>query len=592
MFDRSDKEIPLAEIQDAKSLATPAAMLRSLATGGSAHVRSAVAHNANTSADILGTLSNDNDIRVLSAVAGNENTNRSTFERLLGNAEKLVDSYLKERELLSTAPPPHGESDAEVRQRALLPTIWALSANPATPTDVLHQISGRQPRELAGGLLRGGIRRKTIRGNLLHNPQSGTVTAKRLLGGADLDERISLATGVATPPNTLAVLADDRSMKVRRGVACNRLTPPLALDRLAGDPHRDVRAAAARSTRCSEEALSYLAVDGHIDVRRAAAANRSTPPVSLDMLAAAPETVMFVAGNPNCPPSTLASIATSVCSPALPDLDADSVRRETCAQLARNRSTPADALRTIANFVAGDSASGGHMRMSMLESIAENPAAPPDVLDVIATSGGDRLRGAVASNPSAAEATLRALSSGRGDFVCSKLVGNLSCPEAVLRTLAEEMIDDLRYSLASSRAAPSDILRDLARDPALTFYLAANTATPSDVLSDIARMGKPKYRARVAANVSAPPGILATLAAADDPEIRALVASNPATPTATQQTLCGDPSAKVRAAIVQSPELPGQILEFLRYDESELVYIGNAPDETLESWAIADIPGL
>ena len=71
--------------------------------------------------------------------------------------------------------------------------------------------------------------------------------------------------------------------------------------------------------------------------RRAAAANRSTPPESLDMLAAAPETVMFVAGNPNCPPNTLASTTTSVCSPATPDPDANNVRMETCAQLARNR---------------------------------------------------------------------------------------------------------------------------------------------------------------------------------------------------------------------------------------------------------------
>ena len=115
-------------------------------------------------------------------------------------------------------------------------------------------------------MLAGGNPRASIRGNLLHNPQSATVTAKRLLDGADLDERISLATAAATPPNTLAVLADDGSMKVRRGVAHNRQTAPLALRRLAGDPHRDVRAAAAQSTRCPDEALSDLAGDGHIDV--------------------------------------------------------------------------------------------------------------------------------------------------------------------------------------------------------------------------------------------------------------------------------------------------------------------------------------
>ena len=91
--------------------------------------------------------------------------------------------------------------------------------------------------------------------------------------------KLELAYNTNTPPETLALLAQDEYFSVRYGVVCNPSTPPEVLTILAQDENEDVRWEVAYNPNTPPETLTILARDEDADVRRGAEQNPNYIPV-------------------------------------------------------------------------------------------------------------------------------------------------------------------------------------------------------------------------------------------------------------------------------------------------------------------------
>ena len=83
--------------------------------------------------------------------------------------------------------------------------------------------------------------------------------------------RLAIASDHRVPAATLAELARDPDVEVRRWVAGNVATPPVALAKLARDPDPEVRRTVAWNDAIPPAALAELARDPDPDVRRTVA---------------------------------------------------------------------------------------------------------------------------------------------------------------------------------------------------------------------------------------------------------------------------------------------------------------------------------
>ena len=100
-----------------------------------------------------------------------------------------------------------------------------------------------------------------------------------------LQERKELARNPNTPPETLAILAQDEDEYMRNRVAHNSNTPPETLTGLARDEDEDIRWRVADNLNTPPEALTLLARDENYYVRYGVARNPSTTPEILTILA-------------------------------------------------------------------------------------------------------------------------------------------------------------------------------------------------------------------------------------------------------------------------------------------------------------------
>ena len=281
--------------------------------------------------------------------------------------------------------------------------------------------------------------------------RAGVAAANPLLGAemAPVAVRINLAVRRTTSPDALARLAGDPDIVVRQSVAKNNATPPETLALLAEgrSPYSDVRRSVANNNATPPDILTRLAEDPDPGIRRGVAGNRVTPPETVWRLASdADERVRWVAnlyeGRPrttraeeskklqalvalkdNTPPETFARLAED------PDI---TVRHS----VAWNNATPSDTLARLAEdkdefvraFVAG------------------NNAAPPDILARLAADPEFDDRRSVANN-------------------------NAPPPEALAR-LAEDTDDRMRLHVAGNEATPPETLARLAEDPNYAVRLA------------------------------------------------------------------------------------------------------------------------
>jgi hypothetical protein len=126
-----------------------------------------------------------------------------------------------------------------------------------------------------------------------------------------LQERKELARNPNTPPETLAILAQDEDEYMRNRVAWNHNTTPEILTLLARDKDSWVHRGVAQNPNTSPETLTLLARDEDWGVRWGVARNPNAPPETLTLLAR-DESVGVrwgVARNPNAPPETLTLLA-------------------------------------------------------------------------------------------------------------------------------------------------------------------------------------------------------------------------------------------------------------------------------------------
>lgn len=93
----------------------------------------------------------------------------------------------------------------------------------------------------------------------------------------ELRRLCELAENPATPPEVLALLAEDEDWRVRIRVAKNPATPPEVLVLLAEDPVLEVRIEVGRNTHTPIESLKKLAEDPERGVRFWVAVNPSCP---------------------------------------------------------------------------------------------------------------------------------------------------------------------------------------------------------------------------------------------------------------------------------------------------------------------------
>ena len=189
--------------------------------------------------------------------------------------------------------------------------------------------------------------------------------------------RLAIASDHRVPAATLAELARDPDVEVRRWVAGNVATPPVALAKLARDPDPEVRRTVAWNDAIPPAALAELARDPDPDVRRTVARTYATPPAALAELARDPdlEVRRWVAENGATPPTALAEL--------MYDLDL-----EVRPGVARNYATPPVALAELARDPDPEVRRG----------VAANAAAPPATLAELARDPEPEVRRRAARN--------------------------------------------------------------------------------------------------------------------------------------------------------------------------------------------------
>ncbi|MCL6526889.1 MAG: hypothetical protein K6T57_08390 [Thermaceae bacterium] len=334
----------------------------------------------------------------------------------------------------------------------------------------------------------------------------------------------------------------------------------------------------AQDPRCKPERLRRLASLTE-EVRRAVAANPNTPAEVLVRLAVRyPQEVLqnpvldlLLLVNPNW----LAEI------PAF----------------ARNRllaqpSVPVGFLRWAA----------GNGDLAALQSLAQNPSTPPELLEPLLTSPlpgvaeAARLHLSLETCPY--ETALWWLEADADPLQLRQLALVGLIPGWLMPRLVREPDPTLREYLAASGQTPPELLEALLLDENEEVRRAAqaNPATPREALERFTRLelgepaevplellarGHPWARTLVARYPYTPPGLLEQLSGDEDWRVRAAAAANPGLEPGKLLRLAGDSDPDVRLATAANPRTPAEALERLASDENERVRAAAAANPSL-----------
>jgi hypothetical protein len=219
-----------ARVSLAQDKKTAPAALYELASDSSAQVRAAVAARPDAPAEALRPLARDRDRTVRETVAKNPATSQGNLLRLLGDADRWVR--------------------------------WAVAANPSCDARVRGKMAKAQDKELRGLL----AEMRALEPEL----------AELLIGDASPEVRERLARHTFDP-EVISALLQDRTVRVRKGLAINEQTNAEQRHLLAQDSSPDVRAALVRAVELDEADLRLLLNDRSVEVRRSMAASTVTP---------------------------------------------------------------------------------------------------------------------------------------------------------------------------------------------------------------------------------------------------------------------------------------------------------------------------
>jgi hypothetical protein len=220
-----------ARISLAQDRTTTPAALFDLASDPSPQVRAAVAARPDAPAEALRPLTRDRDRSVREAVARNPSTSQGNLLRLVGDADRWVR--------------------------------WAVAANPAVDARLRNVMAKAQDKEL--------------RGLLAEMPALEPDLAALLVTDASPEVRERLASHTGNP-DIIDALLQDRTVRVRKGLAINQRTSAEQRHLLAQDSSPDVRAALVRAVELDEADLRALLDDRSVEVRRSMATSAVTPP--------------------------------------------------------------------------------------------------------------------------------------------------------------------------------------------------------------------------------------------------------------------------------------------------------------------------
>ncbi|MFI2738478.1 Mucin-2 [Streptomyces sp. NPDC018711] len=413
-----------------------------------------------------------------------------------------------------------------------------IARNSALPTPLLLRLlafdggGARPPRD---ALRRGGLAGQAVEVILAH-PDPGV--------------RIDFALSARAEAVQRARLADDPSPKVRVALAYGpdrlpRTTveplPDAVCARLLDDPDPSVRAALLDSPHLAPSFVASMAAHHDPAARRGAVrAWGILSPGERSALLADPD------------PGVRRAAALREC------------RRDArlTAELLHGPESATEALRR--GLLARTDAERCVAERRHLESLAENPSLPADLVERLAVDPDEAVRLAVSVRPELDETRRMAIDFtaddfDRGDGV--RWVRDGSADPEVLRRAATSAHPLLRRAAARSPHLPPDLLRLLARveDPVLENLLGIHHPdTPEEVLMRVfARLGG-TFSAWMAETHPRFPreGLAARYADHPDGNYRRLAVRDPAATPELIERLSHDPAVWTRQAAVGDPRLP------------------------------------
>ncbi len=265
-------------------------------------------------------------------------------------------------------------------------------------------------------------------------------------------------------------------------------------------------------------------------------------------------------------------------------------------------------------------------------SIVQNPHAPPEILDRLASHASVMVRQAVARHPNTSPQTLRTLSRATERETRVAVARNAQTPFDVLQQLASDANSRVRGAVARNVAAPEDLLEILSSDEcgAVRLDVALHPQTPIRVLEQLATDNEGRVlhallrhpnlptnlnsfvqercshatqwnswlpEKSVAANPKTPVEMLEKLALSPLLPTRRRVARHPNTPLNVLETLARDDDMFVRAGVAENPNATSALLEILILDADWWVRAAVAKNhnaspqllETLTNDALSDM---
>lgn len=249
----------------------------------------------------------------------------------------------------------------------------------------------------------------------------------------------------------------------------------------------------------------------------------------------------------------------------------------TCRLVAGNPSTPLTVLERFSNC-------DSPYLYAERAAVAENPALPRNLLELLSKDSNYHVRGVVAEKPSTPAYLLESLSKDPEAWVRWKLAQNTSTSASTLVALSNDVDRDVRFRVAGNPFTPLEVLMLLAEDSdnSIQIAVAENSTTPDlirlQLLDRLSIHSNERVRMEVAENQKATPRLLEALSSDPHQWVRRAVAANQTTPLHVLTALSRDSESSVRANVAKNPTTPTSLLEKLGTDSNgdvKIAVVGN-----------------
>lgn len=223
--------------------------------------------------------------------------------------------------------------------------------------------------------------------------------------------------------------------------------------------------------------------------------------------------------------------------------------REQWIQAARNVERQAGSLLAFTKTVGGKTLAVLSQEKSLYVrcQVARHPRVSAKILSRLALAIQPEIRRAVASNPATPPEIIAPLLADPHSSVRRAAASHPALTSQDHEMLASDKESSVRAALASLHLLDQRLITQLASDPSA------------------------QVRAAVARNLYAPQEVLATLVSDVEPSVRAAAAANPCLPVECHAALCTDPDERVRARLSSNARLSEQNATLLAQDSSLLV---------------------